>query len=139
MPITNQSKPGAATPQTELNVGSGYNLLVGSTFKLIIGALGLGGMVNTFKNFQTRWDTWSTAWDNNNVRSWDDLAGEIHTNVSKVSVGETWATISTTWNTETRTWLAASQLITNVTMSPTDSLWSNRTFPWQLSTPWQQS
>lgn len=36
-------------------------------------------------------------------------------NSSKVSVGETWATITTTWATETRTWLAVSQLITNTT------------------------
>lgn len=38
-----------------------------------------------------------------------------YTNSSKVSVGETWATIDTTWATETRTWLAISKLITNIT------------------------
>lgn len=37
------------------------------------------------------------------------------TNTSKVSIGETWATIDTTWATEIRTWLAVSQLITNGT------------------------
>jgi hypothetical protein len=36
------------------------------------------------------------------------------TNVSKVSSGETWASITTTWATEPRTWLAASQLLDNV-------------------------
>ncbi len=35
------------------------------------------------------------------------------TNSSKVSIGETWATITTTWASETRTWLAVSQLFTN--------------------------
>ena len=35
------------------------------------------------------------------------------TNTSRVSVGETWATITTTWATETRTWLEVSQLFTN--------------------------
>lgn len=34
-------------------------------------------------------------------------------NSSKVSIGETWATITTTWASETRTWAAASQLISN--------------------------
>lgn len=77
--MINQSKPGVATPETYLNVGSGFNLLIGGTFRLIVGALGLGGM----------------------------------TNVAKVSIGETWDTISTTWASETQTWLAASQLITN--------------------------
>jgi len=33
--------------------------------------------------------------------------------VSKVSIGETWDTVTTTWATETRTWLAISQLFTN--------------------------
>lgn len=34
-------------------------------------------------------------------------------NASKVSIGETWATVVTTWASETRTWLAISQLIAN--------------------------
>lgn len=37
-----------------------------------------------------------------------------YTNISKVSIGETWATIDTTWLTETRTWIAVSKLITNI-------------------------
>ena len=77
--ITNESKPTVGVPQTELNIGSGYNLLVGGVYKLIIGALGSAGM----------------------------------TNISKVSIGETWDTVSTTWTSETRTWLAVSQLFTN--------------------------
>jgi len=34
-------------------------------------------------------------------------------NSAKVSIGETWGTITTTWATETRTWQAVSQLFTN--------------------------
>lgn len=77
--MINLDKPNAGVPQTELNIGSGFNLLVGSTFKLIIGALGLGGM----------------------------------TNIAKVSIGETWGTISTSWASETQNWEEASQLISN--------------------------
>ena len=138
MPITNQDKPTPNLPQTELNVGSGFNLLVGGIYKLVVGAIGVSGMTNIYKNFKVRWDTWSTAWENNNVHSWDDLEGNIQTNVSKVSIGETWATISTTWATETRTWLAASQLFTNVKIE-TDYLWSNKTFTWELTSPWTQA
>lgn len=77
--MINESKPNVATPETNLNIGDGFNLLVGSTFKLIIGALGLGGM----------------------------------TNASKVSIGETWESITTTWASETQNWQEASQLISN--------------------------
>lgn len=101
--MINQDKPDVNTPQTELNVGSGFNLLVGGIYKLIVGALGTNGITNT----------------------------------SKVSVGETWATIATQWDTETRTWLAVSQLFTNEALSSTDPLWSARTFPWLEALPWQ--
>lgn len=37
------------------------------------------------------------------------------TNVSKVSIGETWGTIASTWGNETRDWQSVSQLITNAT------------------------
>jgi len=136
MSFTNESKPGAGV-DTKLNVGSGFSLLVGGLYKLITGAND-GGMTNIFKNFKERWNTWTLAWDSNTVHSWDDLQGEIQTNIAKVSIGETWATISTTWASETRDWLSASQLITNVKMD-TDTVWSNRTFVWQLTAPWQQS
>lgn len=77
--MINESKPTIATPETELNIGDGFGLLVGSTFKLIVGALGLGGM----------------------------------TNASKVSIGETWESITTSWASETQNWQEASQLISN--------------------------
>lgn len=87
MSITNFDKPNTSTSQTELNIGSGFNLLVGGLYRLIIGSAGTGGM----------------------------------TNASKVSIGETWGTITTSWASETRTWLAISQLIGN-TSKPTTSL-----------------
>jgi hypothetical protein len=103
MAITNQDKPNTGTPETNLNIGDGFNLLVGGVYKLIIGALGAGGM----------------------------------TNVDKAAIYETWATITTTWASETRTWLDMTSIIDNVAMSITDPLWSPRTFPWTLTTPWQ--
>ncbi len=36
------------------------------------------------------------------------------TNMSKVSIGETWGSITTSWASETRTWQMASQLFANV-------------------------
>lgn len=56
--MINQDKPNVSTPQTELNIGSGFNLLVGSTFRLIIGAIGLGGMTNSTK--ASIGETWGT-------------------------------------------------------------------------------
>ena len=103
--ITNVDKPSPSVPQTELNVGSGYNLLVGGIYKLIIGALGASGM----------------------------------SNASKVSIGETWATVSTTWATESRTWLAVSQLFTNVALAGNIALWASRSYPWQQALPWQSA
>ena len=100
--MINQDKPSVGIPQTELNIGDGFNLLVGGIYKLIIGALGTGGMTNS----------------------------------SKVSQGETWGSIATTWVAETRSWIAVSQLITNSPLSLTDPLWSYRSFPWLLTTPW---
>ena len=102
MAITNQDKPTAGVPQTELNVGSGFNLLVGGAYRLIIGALGAAGMTNT----------------------------------SKVSIGETWATVSTTWASETRSWLAVSQLFTNISTGIAGFLWSIKRTPWTETTPW---
>jgi hypothetical protein len=49
-------------------------------------------------------------------------------NSSKVSIGETWATITTTWASETRTWLAISQLITNTSRNLIESFFSGFPF-----------
>jgi len=43
------------------------------------------------------------------------------TNASKVSIGETWDSITSSWDTETRTWLQISQLIGN-TSKPSTSI-----------------
>jgi len=37
------------------------------------------------------------------------------TNTTKISTGETWASITTTWASETRTWLATGSLFSNTT------------------------
>lgn len=47
--MQNLDKVNPGTPETHLNVGDGFRLLVGSTFKLIVGALGMGGMTNAVK------------------------------------------------------------------------------------------
>lgn len=78
--MINQNKPDTGTPQTELNIGSGYNLLVGGIYKLIIGAVGLGGMTNQAKaSIGTMWDTWITSW-NDETRTWDELSQTIVNN-----------------------------------------------------------
>ena len=68
------------------------------------------------------------------------------TNISKVSSGETWASITTTWATETRTWEGMSfftdnsriiSSVTNQGMSNTSPLWYPKTMVWQLALPWQ--
>lgn len=56
------------------------------------------------------------------------------TNTDKVSIGETWASVTTTWATETRTWQEASQLITNIGIVA--NIWDPRTLPWTSSAPW---
>ena len=64
MPITNESKPITTVPQTELNIGSGFNLLVGGVYKLVVGALNTtAGMSNTSKvSIGETWATISTTW-----------------------------------------------------------------------------
>jgi hypothetical protein len=54
-------------------------------------------------------------------------------NSSKVSIGETWATVTTTWAAETRTWLAVSQLFTNTAKDIYGYLFS---FIYPLSLPY---
>ena len=59
------------------------------------------------------------------------------TNTSRVSSGETWNSITTIWDEETRIWNETGSLVDNTIMSATNPLWYYRTFPWQLSLPWQ--
>lgn len=57
-------------------------------------------------------------------------------NTSKVSQGETWATVTTTWATETRTWNSISKLINNfnkvmiVIWDTWQTIWNNETRTW---------
>lgn len=99
--MQNLDKVNPSVPETYLNIGGGFRLLVGSTFKLIAGALGTGGM----------------------------------TNASKVSIGETWASIASTYTEEARTWERASQLINNA-VDTTYFIWSLSTYPWTNPNPW---
>ena len=72
--MQNLDKPNVGIPETYLNIGGGFRLLVGSTFKLIAGALGTGGMTNSAKaSIGTTWSTWTTAWDDE-TRTWDELS-----------------------------------------------------------------
>lgn len=83
--MQNLDKVNPGTPETYLNVGDGFRLLVGSTFKLIAGALGTGGMTNEVKaSIGTTWNTWTTAWDDE-TRTWDELSQLIENNTKPVT------------------------------------------------------
>lgn len=61
--MINESKPNVGIPQTELNIGSGFNLLIGGVYRLIVGAVGLAGMTNLDKGSQgLTWATITTTW-----------------------------------------------------------------------------
>lgn len=83
MSITNESKPNVGVPQTELNIGDGFNLLVGGTFRLVVGAVNaLAGMTNTSKT--ASYETWASnpyTWQSE-VRTWLDC-GSLFDNVAK--------------------------------------------------------
>lgn len=55
-------------------------------------------------------------------------------NTTRPSQGVTWSTWETPWEDEERTWRGLSQLFTNVSIS--FELWSFRTTPWLLVSPW---
>lgn len=91
--MINLDKPTTGTPQTELNIGSGYNLLVGGIYKLIVGAAAIASsMTNLTKvSFAELWSTIPTTWASE-TRTWLDCASIIDnsakpstsiTNVSK--------------------------------------------------------
>ena len=72
--MQNLDKVNPSVPETYLNIGDGFNLLIGGVYKLIIGALGTGGMTNASKvSIGTTWDTWTTPWDDE-TRTWDELS-----------------------------------------------------------------
>lgn len=75
--MINQDKPNVNIPETYLNVGSGFNLLVGGVYRLIVGALGASGMANIAKvSFAELWSTITTTWTSE-TRTWDDCASII--------------------------------------------------------------
>ena len=80
--MINQDKVKPPVPQTELNIGSGFNLLVGSTFKLIIGAF--GGMTNAAKaSIGETWGTISTSWASE-TQNWEE-ASQLISNSARTS------------------------------------------------------
>lgn len=82
--MINESKPNVGTPQTELNIGDGYNLLIGGLFKLIIGAVGLAGMTNQAKaSIGATWGTITTSWATE-PETWDG-ASQLINNFARTS------------------------------------------------------
>lgn len=80
--MINQNKPTGNTPETNLEIGGGYFLTIGGTFKLIIGALGLGGMTNATKtSIGETWGTITTTWASE-TRTWLDVS-QLIDNVAK--------------------------------------------------------
>lgn len=88
MAITNSDKPTTGIPETYLEVGSGFNLLVGGLFKLIIGPAGLGGLINTAKilGYET-WDSITSTWASETA-TWDE-ASSTFSNTTKPSTSIT--------------------------------------------------
>ena len=79
--MINTDKPLISTPATKLNVGSGFTLLVGGIFKLLVGA-GAGQFTNTNKaSIGETWATISTTWATES-RTWL-AASQLFTNPAK--------------------------------------------------------
>lgn len=107
--MINLDKPGVATPETYLNVGSGFNLLVGGTFRLIIGALGLGGMTNAAKaSIGETWGTITTSWATE-TQNWEE-ASQLISNVSIAA--NIWESRTLPWTVATP-WLLTGNGIIN--------------------------
>lgn len=80
--MINQDKPNVGTPETYLNVGSGFNLLVGGVYKLIVGAVGLAGMTNVVKaSIGETWGAIVSAWRDES-RTWEAVS-QLIGNVSR--------------------------------------------------------
>lgn len=72
--MINQDKPNTGTPETYLNIGDGFNLLVGGLFRLIVGAIGTGGMTNQTKaSIGETWGTITTSWASE-TRTWEQVS-----------------------------------------------------------------
>ncbi len=80
--MQNLDKVNPGTPETYLNIGGGFRLLVGSTFKLIAGALGTGGMTNSVKaSIGETWGAIASTWAGE-TRTWEE-ASQLIGNVAK--------------------------------------------------------
>lgn len=90
--MINLDKPTVSSPQTELNIGDGFNLLVGSTFRLIVGAI-TAGFTNTDKvSIGETWGTIASTWGTE-TRDWQS-ASQLIANTAKTSYG------APLWNTQ---------------------------------------
>lgn len=70
MSLTNQSKPTEGQSQTELLVGGGFKLLVGSLYDLVINPAIAGSFLNIIRpNQGETWGTIATTWASE-TRSW---------------------------------------------------------------------
>ena len=110
--MINQDKPAVGTPQTELNIGSGYNLLVGCVYKLVIGALGLGGMTNTSKvSVGETWGTIESTWAAE-TRTWLAVS-QLFSNIALSSTDPLWSARTFPWQ-EALPWQNTNAGIINV-------------------------
>lgn len=86
--MQNLDKPNVGVPETYLNIGSGFNLLVGGVYKLIIGALGTGGMTNSAKaSIGETWGTIASTWAAE-TQNWEE-ASQLISNTAKVTTSIT--------------------------------------------------
>ena len=82
--MQNLDKINPSVPETYLNIGGGFRLLVGGVYKLIIGALGTGGMTNSVKvSIGETWGAIASTWGNE-TRDWQ-TASQLITNKAKQS------------------------------------------------------
>jgi hypothetical protein len=62
--MINEDKPAVGVPETDLDIGSGYNLIVGGVYTLVIGAVNvLAGLTNSSKvSVGETWESNPYAW-----------------------------------------------------------------------------
>ena len=110
--MINQDKPATGTPQTELNIGSGYNLIVGGVYKLIVGALNAAsGLTNSSKvSIGETWGTIASTWSSE-TRTWL-AASQLIQNATMSTTDPLWSTRTFPW-TLTAPWGTTATGITN--------------------------
>lgn len=86
--MINQDKPTTSTPETYLNIGDGFNLLISGLYKLIIGPQTDRGITNSAKvSIGETWSTIATSWASES-RTWL-AASKLIGNTSKPSTSIT--------------------------------------------------